>query len=117
MIELALVLVAVAAVALIGFLDPSVTPTVIAALGVGVLLLGLAVGVPTGLWYHVVLYRFVSAKIALPRRWWLSPAALHRHLTAEEARRVHPWNRVGAVGFVLCLAGGLAAIAGLLLGR
>jgi hypothetical protein len=117
MIELVLVLVAVAAVTVVGSLDASITPTVVAALGVGVLLLGLAVGVPTGLWYHVVLYRIVAPKISLPRRWWLSPATLHRHLTAEEARRVNPWNRVGAAGFVLCLAGGLAAIGGLLLAR
>jgi hypothetical protein len=117
MIELTLVLVGVVAVWLMSSLDASVTPTVIAALGVGALLVGLAMGVPTGLWYHVILYRFVSAKITLPRWWWLSPAALHRHLSAEEARRVYPWNRAGAVGFVLCLAGGLAAIAGLLLAR
>lgn len=37
-------------------------------LAVGALLPGLVVGVPTGFWYHVVLYRIVSAKIAVPRK-------------------------------------------------
>ena len=117
MIEITLVLIALVAVGLIGFISIAATPGLIAAIGVGTLLLGLAIGVPTGFWYHVILYRCVSAKIAPPRRWWLSPAALHRHLTAAEARRISPWNRIGGVGFLLCLLGGLAAIAGLLLGR
>jgi hypothetical protein len=117
MIEITLVLVALVAAGVIGLVGASVTPGLIAAIGVGALLLGLAVGVPTGLWYHVILYRCVSAKIALPPTWWLSPAALHRHLTPAETRRISPWNRVGGLGFVLCLVGGLAAIAGLLLGR
>ena len=117
MIEITLVLVALVAVGMIGVIGATVTPGLIAAIGVGALLLGLAVGVPTGLWYHVILYRCVSAKIALSRTWWLSPSALHRHLTAAEARRINPWNRIGGAGFVLCLVGGLAAIGGLLLGR
>ena len=81
------------------------------------LVLGLVVGVPTGFWYHVVLYRIVSARIAVPRRWWLSPSALHVHLTGAEQRRIWLWYRLGGIGFVLSVAGGLAAIAGLLMAR
>lgn len=117
MIEITLVVAAVVAVAVIGALSATITPGLVAAIGVGTLLLGLAVGVPTGFLYHVILYRCVSAKGAVPPRWWLSPSALHHHLTPAETRRVNPWNRLGGIGFVLCLVGGLAAIAGLLLGR
>jgi hypothetical protein len=117
MIEIALVLTALVAVGVAGLVGTPPTPGLVAAVGVGALLVGLLVGVPTGFWYHVILYRCVSPRIPLPRGWWLSPAALHRHLTAAEARRIAPWNRVGGLGFVLCLAGGVAAIAGLLLGR
>jgi hypothetical protein len=117
MIEIALVLIAVVAAGLVGAISAAITPGLIAAAGLGALLAGLALGVPTGFWYHVVLYRAVSAKMSVPRRWWLAPAALHRHLTPAEARRVNPWNRVGGIGFGLCLLGGLGAIAGLLLGR
>jgi hypothetical protein len=113
MVEITLVLVALAAVGLFGV----ATPGLVATIGLGALFLGLALGVPTGFWYHVILYRCVSAKIPLPRRWWLSPAALHRHLAVAEARRISRWNRIGGAGFVLCLVGGVAAIAGLLLGR
>ena len=115
MVEIALVVAAVGIAALVGVIGPIVTPGLVVAIGLGTLLLGLAVGVPTGVWYHVMVYRCVSAKMALPRRWWLAPAALHRHLSPVEARRISPWNRIGGAGFVLCVLGGLAAIAGLLL--
>jgi len=117
MIEIALVVAALAAAGMIGVIGLSVTPGLIAAIGVAMLLLGLMVGVPTGFWYHVILYRSVSARIAVPPRWWLSPAALHRYLTPAETRRITPWNRIGGLGFVLCVVGGLAAIAGLFLAR
>lgn len=117
MIEITLVLVALVAVGLIGFISLAAAPGFIAAIGLGTLLLGLVVGVPTGFWYHVILYRCVSRKIPLSGTWWLSPATLHRHLTLAEERRITPWYRFGGIGFVLCLVGGMAAIAGLLLGR
>ena len=117
MLEITLVLIAVLAVGLSGFVGTIVTPRLMTAIGLGTLMLGLVVGVPTGFWYHVVLYRLASARIPLPSTWWLSPANLHRHLTDAERRRIRPWYRIGGVGFVLSVVGGLAAIAGLLMGR
>ena len=117
MLETTLVLGAVAAVGLVVLLAAVFTAPVMIMLAVGALLLGLVVGVPTGFWYHVVLYRIVSAKIAVPRRWWLSPSALHVHLTGSEQRRIWLWYRLGGIGFVLSVVGGLAAIAGLLMAR
>ena len=64
-----------------------------------------------------VLYRIVLAKIAVPRKRWLSPSDLHVHLTDAEQRRIRLWYRLGGIGFVLSVAGGLAAIAGLLMAR
>jgi len=46
----------------------------------------------------------------------MSPSELHVHLTDAERRRIYQWYRSGGVGFVLSVVGGLAAIAGLLLG-
>jgi hypothetical protein len=117
MLETTLVLTAVVAVGLVVLLATVLTAPVMIMLAVGALLLGLVVGVPTGFWYHVVLYRIVSAKIAVPRRWWLSPSALHVHLTGAEQRRIWLWYRLGGIGFVLSVVGGLAAIAGLLMAR
>ena len=116
MLEATLVLGAVAGVGLVVLLATLLTAPVMVTLALGALLLGLVVGVPTGFWYHVLLYRIVSARIAVPRRWWLSPSGLHVHLTDAERRRIYRWYRIGGVGFVLSVVGGLAAIAGLLLG-
>ena len=117
MLEATLVLGAVAAVGLVILLATMLTAPVMIVLALGALLLGLVVGVSTGFWYHVVLYRIVSARIAVPRRWWLSPSALHVHLTGAEQRRIWLWYRLGGIGFVLSVVGGLAAIAGLLMAR
>jgi hypothetical protein len=117
MLEITLVLTAVAAVGLVVLLATVLTAPVMIMLALGALLLGLVVGVPTGFWYHVLLYRIVSARIAVPRRWWLSPSALHVHLTGAEQRRIWLWYRLGGIGFVLSVVGGLAAIAGLLMAR
>ncbi len=117
MLETALVLLAVVAVGLAGILATFQGSTLMTALGLGTLLVGLAIGLPTGFWYHVILYRFVSAKGPIPRAWWLSPSSLHGHLTPAERRRIAPWYRIGGVGFVLAVAGGLAAMAGLLARR
>jgi hypothetical protein len=116
MLEITLVVAAVLSVGLVAVLAAVLTPPLLTIIALGILCLGLVLGVPTGFWYHVVLYRVVSAKIPLPRAWWLSPSNLHVHLTDVERRRINLWYRLGGVGFVLSLVGGLAAILGLLLG-
>ena len=117
MLEATLVLAAIGAVGLVLLLAALLSPPVLIVGAIGVLFLGLVVGVPTGFWYHVVLYRIVSAKIPVPRRWWLSPSALHVHLTDPEERRIRLWYRLGGIGFMLSMVGGLAAIAALLILR
>jgi len=114
-LEITLVLLAVVSVGLVGVLVTVVRPPLITVFAMATMCLGLAVGVPTGFWYHVILYRIVSPKMPLPRRWWMSPSELHVHLTDAERRRINRWYRIGGVGFVLSVVGGLAAIAGLLL--
>jgi hypothetical protein len=117
MLEATLVLAAIGAVGLVILLAALLTPPVLIMGAIGILFLGLVVGVPTGFWYHVVLYRIVSGKIPVPRRWWLSPSALHVHLTDPEERRIRLWYRLGGIGFMLSMVGGLAAIAALLILR
>lgn len=117
MLEATLVLGAVGAVGLVVLLAALLTAPAMIMLAIGALALGLVVGVPTGFWYHVLLYRIVAAKTSVPRRWWLSPSALHVHLTDADQRRIWLWYRLGGIGFVLSVIGGLAAIAGLLMAR
>ena len=115
--EVTLVLGALVLAGLVGLAGAIFTPFLVVMAGVAILALGLLVGVPTGFWYHALLYRLVSAKQPLPRRWWLSPTDLHPRLTDAERRRLTPWFRIGGVGFVLCVLGGLTAIAGVFLDR
>ena len=117
MLEITLVLTAVVVVGLVALLATVLTPGFMTVVALGTLLLGLVVGVPTGFWYHVILYRIVSAKNRLPRRWWVSPSDLHIHLSDAKQRRIKGWYRLGGIGFLLSVIGGLAAIAGLLMAR
>ena len=66
---------------------------------------GLLVGLPTGLWYHVLLYRALRPRGALARGWWLRPDRLHGLLETDERRRVMRPFRWGAAGFVLSIVG------------
>ena len=74
-------------------------------LGVGLVILGMSVGVPAGLGYHVQLHRALSPRGALPPRWWLRPDRFHRALLPAEVPPVMRWFRVGAAGFVVAVIG------------
>lgn len=117
MLEIALVLLALLTVGLLGLATTLLTPQLMTAAGLWTLLLGLVTGIPTGFWYHVILYRLLSKRIVLPARWWWSPVDLHPQLGQEELAKIKPWFVLGGVGFLLSLAGGLAAMAGLLLNQ
>jgi len=117
MLEVLLVLASLVVIGLTGLLAVVVTPPRMVELGLWALALGLLIGIPMGWWYHVVLYRTLSSRMALPSRWWQKPVDLHPLLRPDEYRRVRPWFVAGALGFALCLTGGVAAIAGMLVIR
>ena len=117
MLELLLVVATVIGIALIGLVTVATTPSLMVELGLWGLAAGLFIGIPTGWWYHVVLYRTLTARMPLPRRWWRRPVELHPLLAPDEYQSVRPWFIAGALGFFLCLAGGVAAISGLLVLR
>jgi hypothetical protein len=113
MLELLLVFGSLVAVAVIGLITVVITPQIMTEVGLWMLAGGLLVGIPTGVWYHVVLYRQLAGRTTLPSRWWRSPVELHPLLTPQEFKLVRPWFVAGAIGFVLCVVGGVAAIVGL----
>src|SRR2546427_3692486 len=76
MIEITLVVSGVVAVGIVGVMASLVTPHLMTELGLWTLLIGLVTGVPTGFWYHVVLYRVLARKMTVPARWWLAPVDL-----------------------------------------
>gem|GEM_PF-1634982 len=73
--------------------------------GAALATLGLLVGVPAGLLYHLRLRAALLALEALPPRWWLEPVRLHARLDAASLARVRPSFYVGAGGFALCALG------------
>ncbi|MBI5411376.1 MAG: hypothetical protein HZA21_05230 [Nitrospirae bacterium] len=115
MLEIALVLSTLLAVGLVGLLTTIVTPPLMTELGLWTLAVGLIAGLPTGFWYHVLLYRLLARKTTVPAGWWWSPVDFHQQLAREEVALIKPWFLLGGVGFILSLAGGMAAMAGLLL--
>jgi len=114
MLETILVLSAIGAIGLGGSLPGMTAPSLAILFGIGLLAAGLVIGVPAGVWYHVILYRSVAPKVDVPRAWWLSPLALHGHLSDAERQGIARWYRIGGIGFALSVVGGLAAIGGLL---
>jgi hypothetical protein len=115
MIEILLVLGSLGGLAVLAMITAVVTPHLMTEIGLWTLLAGLAAGLPTGIWYHVALYRTLRGRITIPGRWWLSPTDLHVHLRRDELHDVRRWFVIGGAGFALSLTGGLAAMMGMLM--
>ena len=98
-----------------GLLLPLLPWSAVLQLGVLGVALGLGLGIPTSLVYHVKLARVLAARGELPPRWWLSPTRLHTRLRGAERRAVLRWFYAGGAGFVITLAGCAAAFVGALL--
>ena len=105
MLEVGLVIGALAALSAAVFAWTVVSPDALLALGLWLVLAGLGFGLPTGLLYHVTLHRSLVALGRLPRRWWLHPTALHPALPAEDRFRVLSWCRLGAFGCAVAFLG------------
>lgn len=117
MLEIVLVLSALLTVGLLAAATTALSAEAITQLGLSALLLGVMIGLPTGLWYQMTLYRLRAKKRPIPQRWWLSPSNDHAQLAREEITRIRRWSLLGVLGLFITLAGGLAAMAGLLLSQ
>jgi hypothetical protein len=75
---------------------------------------GLVGGGGAGLVYHLALREALSRTKRGARGWLWSPVSRHGDLDEVGRRKVLPWFRLGAAGFLLCIAGigmvGVAAI-------
>jgi hypothetical protein len=80
-------------------------PLTLAWVSVGLTLAGFFVGVPTGVYYHVVLRRELSVLGTLPHGWYWHPTRYHAQLEESALGRVKPWFFVGAFGFLLTVTG------------
>jgi hypothetical protein len=107
-IESLFVLGTVVFLALVALLDFET----LAIVGLIAAAVGLLLGTPTGLMYHVVLHRVLKARGTIPAGWWLSPVRHHQGLSPDEIRSFSTWFKLGAAGFLLAVVGCLMAIAG-----
>lgn len=110
-------LAALVGIGLLGYLITIITPQLFSSIGLLMLMVGLAEGIPTGFWYHVVLRRILVKRGPLPPRWWIHPTRHHAQLTLDEHRSIRLWFVLGGIGYAIALTGGLAAIVGLLMQR
>jgi hypothetical protein len=75
-------------------------------------LAGLVGGGGAGIVYHLALRRALTRMGASTRGWLRSPVSCHRLLDEQGRATVLPWFRLGAAGFLVCLAGiGMVAVA------
>jgi hypothetical protein len=85
--------------------------------GAAIVALGLLLGVPTGLVYHVLLGEGLSRGGPPPERWWWRPLQHHEDLSPADLDRVLPWCYAGAAGFGCIMLGcGVVALGTFLLG-
>lgn len=71
---------------------------------------GHAFGVPTGVVFHVLLYRSLARRasrhgVGVERGWYWRPIPLAQGLPSSERGRVMAWAFAGGVGFVLIVLG------------
>lgn len=85
-----------------------------AAIGAGALLtaIGLAVGVPAGIAYHVRLAQALGPE--RPPRWWWDPTSLHGRLPASRRAAVLRTFWIGAIACGACFVGCGLVVVGLM---
>jgi hypothetical protein len=101
-IELGVVALLVAGLVAVPALFAAVPWDVTFGLGISLVALGMAIGVPAGAMYHVQLFRAVRPTRS---RWWLNPTGLHDRVPEGMRGGVMRWFRIGAVGFVIAIVG------------
>jgi hypothetical protein len=113
MTEAAIVLGLVVMLIVVGTLVVSLPWTTIVFAGAGLIAFGFVLGVPTGVYYHVALYKRLAPRNALPERWYWSPVRFHAQLRDDERSPVLRWFYLGAAGFTLIVIGGAVMALGL----
>ncbi len=81
--------------------------------GLVVAVVFLLLGTIAGALYHRRLHQALSARDALPKRWWIEPTKLHGDLTNDERVQTMPAFYVGAGAFGVCVFGCVAMVSGL----
>lgn len=113
-IEVGVVVGVVAVLVAAGAAAATLTWQVLLVSGVVFVAVGTLVGIPTGVYYHVVLHRFLKLQGQVPRDWWLHPTRYHSRLEPWQMREMRPWFGLGAIGFGIMMLGCLIAALGVM---
>ncbi len=108
--ELGLVLAPLLLLALLSLLINYVPLSYLVVASLALVALGSVVGLPCGVWYHVVLRRELLQRGDLPKGWLWQPTHQHRLLDAAARARVQRWFALGGAGFVLIVVGALLGV-------
>lgn len=84
--------------------------------GTVVIVAGFLLGVPTGVVYHVLLWRELCRVPPVPKGWIWNPFGHHHRIGKAAERTVIPWAVAGGVGFVLIVIGMAVVTGGLVNG-
>jgi hypothetical protein len=98
---------------LVGTLMVAVSIETLLASSAVCIALGLILGVPAGVGYHVALYRCLAQRGPVEWGFVWRPRTYHPLLAPTELRRVLPWFVTGALGFGLIVLGSLVLVLGL----
>jgi hypothetical protein len=109
-LETLVVVVGVAVLGGLALMVASLTPLVLLWCAGGVIGLGMLLGLPGGLMYHVVLRRELLRLSALTPGWIWRPTSFHGALDEPGLARVQPWFFMGGSGFLLIVSGGALLI-------
>src|SRR6185312_3271710 len=82
----------------------------LAGAALSLMAVGFAFGVPSGLYYHVLLRRALLRRGELPKGWYWSPQTHHEALNDAERTQVRLWFVLGAAGFALIVFGFLLSV-------
>lgn len=87
----------------------------IASFSLALMLLGFAIGMPSGAYYHVLLRRELHRRGPIPKGWYWRPQQYHHTLEPDASSRLRPWFLLGAAGFGLIILGFALAVLALAL--
>ena len=73
--------------------------------GVATIIVGMALGLPAGVGYHIAMHRGIAASGIEAPKWWWSPVRYHEHLDTNSRRTVMPWFVAGVLGATLAFMG------------
>ena len=116
MLEISLVIVGISLLLILGSLNHLIPSVLFTQVGLWLLVLGLIEGIPTGLYYHLLLYRILGPRGKLPPMWWISPQQYHVYLDEKEYRLIRRWFLLGGIGFLFSVIGGMMVFLGLISG-